>query len=204
MPTRPLALAVSALLPTLFALPLPAQHSGRGASTPSPATAPSREASQFDFLVGQWELVVTPKVSSLAARIHGAPKFLGTWKGWKTMDGFGVEDELRIMDRSGNPSTLLHSLRLWSPSEQRWLVSAADAYRARLTTAAARWDGSTMTTSSGDAGTVEGPVRTRSRFSAITPTTFRFEQDRSEDGGKTWNERALVIEAKRVSATAPR
>src|SRR5437764_1451564 len=86
------------MLPGLAA----AQHGTPGASRP--AAAPPTEASQFDFLLGQWELTVMPKVSSLAAAIHGAPRLLGTWKGWRAMDGYGIEDELRIVDGSGNPS----------------------------------------------------------------------------------------------------
>jgi hypothetical protein len=177
---------------------LPGQHPAR--ATP-PANAPAREATQFDFLVGQWELEVTPRVSSLAARIHGAPKLLGSWKAWKALDGFGIEDELRIMDRSGNPSALSLAVRVWNASERRWLVTSTDAYRARVSQAAAQWDGKVMSQLGNADG---GLVRTRSRFSAITPTAFRFEQDRSEDGGKTWEERSLVIQAKRVAGVAPR
>src|SRR5262245_40799697 len=88
----PRLLRTAALLYVLSPLSLVAQHSATGGSRP--ALSPAREASQFDFLVGQWELVVTPKVNSLAAKIHGAPTFLGTWKAWRAVDGFGVEDEL--------------------------------------------------------------------------------------------------------------
>ncbi len=179
--------------------------SGTGAQQPArpspPANTPAREAAQFDFLVGQWELEVTPKVSSLAARIHGAPRLLGSWKGWKALDGHGIEDELRIVDRSGNPTALSLAVRVWNAAERRWVVSSTDAYRARVTQATAQWDGTVMSL----VGTADGGMlRTRSRFSAITPGTFRFEQDRSEDGGKTWQERALVIQARRVAAVAPR
>lgn len=180
----------------------PARAGGQHASRATPpAATPAPEASQFDFLVGQWELEVTPKVSSLAARIHGAPKLLGSWKAWKAMDGFGLEDELRIVDRSGNPSTLSLAVRAWSPGERRWLVTSTDAYRARVTQSTATWDGKVMSLAGASDG---GAVRTRSRFSAITGSTFRYEQDRSEDGGRTWSERALVIQARRVAAVAPR
>ncbi|HEX4934612.1 MAG TPA: hypothetical protein VFV33_15590 [Gemmatimonadaceae bacterium] len=196
-----LALRVATLVPLLVATPavVRAQHDARGAG--APATAPAREAAQFDFLVGQWELEVRPKVNSLAARIHGAPKLLGSWKAWKVMDGFAVENELRIMDRSGNPSALFLSVRQWSPGERRWIVTGHDAYRARASSATATWDGTVMVVR----GTGDAPQSlTRTRFSAITATSFHWEQDRSDDGGKTWNEKALVIDARRVSATAPR
>lgn len=201
-PTRTL-LSSGALL--LAAAVLSAMPCTSGAQRPNrsapPATTPAREASQFDFLVGQWELEVTPKVSSLAARIHGAPKLLGTWKGWKVMDGFGVEDELRIFDRSGNPSALVLAVRIWSAAERRWLVSSSDPYSARAAVSTATWDGKVMSLASGAEGSL---LRTRSRISEITPTAFRMEQDRSEDGGKTWEAKVLVIRARRVAAIAPR
>src|SRR4051812_9903839 len=103
------------------------QHGAGGSARP--ALTPAKEAGQFDFLIGQWELVVTPKVNSLAAKIHGSPKFLGTWKAWRAVDGFGVEDELRIMDRSGNPSSLSQALRVYSANERKWIITGIDAYR---------------------------------------------------------------------------
>jgi len=62
----------SAVVLALLLLALPgvaaAQHSGGGSAPPS-TNAPA-EARQFDFLIGQWELDVKPKVSSLAAMIQ--------------------------------------------------------------------------------------------------------------------------------------
>ena len=200
--TTRLAARLAAIVPLALLAPrlAHAQHDGRGAAS-APANVPAREAAQFDFLVGQWELEVRPKVNSLAAKIHGAPRFLGSWKGWKIVDGFAVEDELRIMDRSGNPSALFLSVRQWSPTDRRWMVTGHDAYRARASSATATWDGKVMLVT----GVGEGAQSlTRTRFSAITATSFHWEQDRSDDGGKTWSEKALVIDARRVSATAPR
>lgn len=199
-PNVTMLVATIALLAVVAPRPAHAQHDARGGAG-APANVPAREAAQFDFLVGQWELEVRPKVNSLAARIHGAPKFLGSWKAWKIMDGFAVEDELRIMDRSGNPSALFHSVRQWSPADRRWMVTGHDAYRSRVSSATATWDGKVMLIEGAGDG---AQSRTRTRISAITLTAFHWEQDRSDDGGKTWTEKALVIDARRVSATAPR
>ena len=169
-----------------------------------PPTRPPREASQFDFLVGQWELTVKPRVSSLAARIHGVPKLRGSWKAWRALDGWGIEDEMRIVDESGNPQGLTHVVRIYDPAAKRWTLSAVDAYRQQVTRATAQWTGTEMV-STGDGTDGEGRrYATRTRLTAITPTGFTYQQDRSYDGGKTWEEKRLVIEAKRVAATAPR
>lgn len=193
---RVAAFALVALIPTVVS----AQNHGAGATA---SVAPA-EARQFDFLIGQWELVVRPKVSTLAARIHGAPKLLGTWKAWRAFDGFGVEDELRIVDGSGNPTSLGSSMRAWSVGERKWLVSTLDAYRGRMTSATAEWRGTEMVISGRGTDAEGKPTILRTRFFGITPAVFHFQQDRSSDDGKTWEEGILKIDARRVSANAPR
>lgn len=182
-------------------LSLSAQHNAKAAL---PATTPSAEASQFDFLVGQWDLSVRPKVPGLAARIHGSPKLLGTWKAWKALDGFGVQDELRIVDGSGNPNALSMAVRVWSGAERKWVVTTVDAYRGRVSGATASMANGEMQLMGRSTDATGKGTLSRSFFRAITPASFRFVQDRSSDDGKTWDEAVLVIEAKRVSANAAR
>lgn len=191
------------LMAAVAAIPALAQHPSRGAPG-SRVLAPAPEAKQFDFLIGHWELVVSPKVSSLAARIHGAPKLAGTWKAWRAFDGFGVEDELRIVDGSGNPTTLSHTMRVFDPATKRWLVSALDVYRSRFSASTAEWNGTEMV-ATGTGTDPEGrAVRTRTRFTGIGPNGFVMSQDRSADDGRSWETGVLTIEAKRIAATAPR
>ena len=178
-----------------------AQHGG-GAAMPS-TTAPA-EARQFDFLIGQWELEVRPKVSGIAAMIHGAPRLLGTWKAWRAYDGFGIEDELRIVDASGNPRSLSHGQRVYAEAEKQWKTSVLDVYRARFTTATARFERGEMKVS-GQGVDAEGKAyQTRTRFFEIAKDAFKMTQDRSYDNGASWDQGTLAIDAKRVAATAPR
>ncbi len=193
------------LLPVLAALFWPvtavAQPTARG---PAPIHRAPTAATEFDFLIGQWELTVQPKVSSLAARIHGAPKLLGTWKAWRAFDGFGIEDELRIVDGSGNPNSLNHAVRIYDAAARRWAISGLDVYRARFTTATGEWKDGQMHLA-GKGTDAEGTVYlTRTRFIDITPSRFRMVQDRSTDDGRTWTEGVLRIDAKRVAPAAPR
>jgi hypothetical protein len=178
-----------------------AQHAGGAA--PAPRTVAPREAAQFDFLIGQWALDVRPAVSSLAARIHGVPKLVGTWKAWRAFDGFGVEDELRISDESGNPRTLAHALRVYDGAARHWTNTTLDVYRATFVSSAAEWSTGQMTSTSRGTDKDGKAYVARARFSDITPTSFRYLQERSMDEGRTWTE-TLRIQAKRTAASATR
>jgi hypothetical protein len=193
------------LLTVVLALPNTglAQQHGSGGATPPPTSAPA-EAKQFDFLIGQWELEVKPKVNSLAAMIHGAPKLVGSWKAWRGFDGFGVEDELRIVDASGNPMSLNQALRVYDRNQNRWTIVGLDIYRARISNSTAQWQGGEMRLDSNGTDSEGKPYLSRTRYFGITADAFRMQQDRSSDNGQTWDEATLVIEAKRVAATATR
>lgn len=197
MKTR-IAVALSVfLLPALML----AQHGG---GAPPLDTKPPREAQQYAFLVGQWELDVKPKATTLATRIHGMPKLQGTWKAWRALDGWGIEDELRIVDAAGNPLALTHFVRVYDAAARRWNVSALEVYRGRFTVNNASLQDGEMRSSSSGTDAEGKPYLSRVRISAITPTSFRYQQDRSMDGGKKWMEGFLVIEARRTAAIAPR
>lgn len=199
MDVRRLSL-VCALALSPIALP-GQQNSG---AVPSTITRAPREATQYDFLVGEWALTITPKVSGLVARIHGMPKLHGTWKGSRALDGWGVVDELRIMDESGNPIAYTHFVRIFDATAQHWIVTAIEVYRQRVTTSIAQWQGSEMSTSA-DAVDPEGkPYRSRTHITDISATGFHYSQDISHDGGATWEEGHLVMDAKRAAGVPPK
>ncbi|RZI93573.1 MAG: hypothetical protein EOP39_31290, partial [Rubrivivax sp.] len=169
-------------------------HAQHGGAAPAAAAVPA-EAAQFDFLVGQWELEVAPKVGGLAAMIHGAPKLVGSWKAWKAFDGHGLDDELRIFDASGNPLSLNHSLRIFDAKARRWQISGLDVYRARFGSSSGTWQGGEMRLE-GSGQNAEGkPMLTRTRFMEITPDRFKMRQDRSLDNGANWEEGTLTVVA---------
>lgn len=185
-----------------IATPLAAQH--RGTPPGQPVHTAPVEATQFDFLIGQWELDVRPKVSSLAARIHGAPRLAGTWKAWRALDGWGVEDELRVVDASGNPTSLTHAVRVFDATQRRWSQMVLDVYRGRFTQGSATFADGAMTVTSRGTDQEGRAYVLRTRFTGITAGAFRLQQDRSYDNGATWDEAVLRIEARRTAQTAPR
>jgi hypothetical protein len=199
MRARALSLvAAMALLP----LGARAQHGGGGELVGE--TRAPREATQYDFLVGQWELTVTPKVSGLVGLIHGAPKLRGSWKGARALDGWGIEDELRIADESGNPVAYTHFVRMYDAKAKRWVVSAMDVFRKRATISAAEWQGGEMVSTTDGLDPDGKAYRTRTRITDISPAAFRLQQDVSYDKGATWDEAHLVIDAKRTGGSVSR
>ena len=183
----------------LGARPAVAQHAGAAPRSPSapPIHVAPAEAKQFDFLVGEWEVVVRPKASGLAQRIHGAPRILGTWKATRALDGWGIEDDLKLMDGSGNPTTLSHAVRVYDAAARRWSQTSLDVYRGRFSTATSEWRNGEMVTTSRGTDQEGKSFVTRTRYYDITATSFKFQQDRSYDDGRTWEEGVLRIEAKR-------
>ena len=161
------------------------------------------EAKQFDFLLGQWQVDVKPKMPGLAGMIHGSPKLQGTWKAWRALDGFAVEDELRIIDASGNPISLTHGMRIYSKADGRWKLSGLDAYRAAFSESSGVLDSGGEVHLSGRGVDAEGkPSLFRVRYYDISPKGFRLRQDRSSDNGQTWDEGVLEMIATRTAAPA--
>lgn len=192
-------LATLAML--VAAAPAMAQHAqGAGGTVPTPPN----EARQFDFLIGEWELEVRPAVSGLAAKLHGAPKLAGTWKGWRAFDGWGVEDELRILDTRGNLRTIAHAMRVYDQSAGRWALTTLDVLAARFSPGSASWSGKEMTTTVPGKDGDGKAILTRVRYFEITPNGFKYEQARSYDNGRTWEDPTLRISARRVAAAASR
>ena len=188
-----------ALTAFLFAPAISTAQSGAS----QPVSTPPVEASQLHVLVGQWDLVVRPAATTLAARIHGAPRLVGTWKAWSDLDGWGIEDELRVTDRSGNPALLSHSIRVFDRASKKWKSESLDVYQGVFSAGTGEWrDGQLFFNSQGtEAGRA---YLTRTRYYDITPTSFHWQQDRSFDDGRSWTEAVLRIDATRVATVAPR
>ena len=177
-----------------------AQHGG---GQPAPSRVAPPEAAQYNFLVGQWDLVVKPAAVGLAQKVHGTPKLIGTWKAWREFDGWGVEDELRITDASGNPKGLSHAMRYYDATAKKWRGVGLDVYRSVVTNSIAEMRDNVMVTNSSGRDPDGKAYLSRARYADITPNSFTFIQERSTDNAKTWDE-TLRIEAKRTASLAPR
>jgi hypothetical protein len=178
------------------------QHAG-GANGTTALVAPP-EATQFNFLIGQWEVSAKPKATTLGQRVHGVRPLLGTWKAWRALDGWGLEDELRLTDASGNPLLLQHTVRFYDRTARRWTNASIDVYKGVSTQTTAERRGADLVVSGRGTDEEGRAYISRGTFSKVTTAGFTYRLDRSTDNGKGWTEGVLVIDAKRVAASAPR
>ncbi|AVP96404.1 hypothetical protein C7S18_03990 [Ahniella affigens] len=181
---------------TLVSWPAQSQHQ----TTPAATAASATPTHEFDFLVGDWTLTVHPRINALAAMIHGAPELLGTWHAERAFAGQGLEDELRITDASGNPAGWVRTLRIYDQSSRKWKQASVDVQRVVTNLGNAEWRNQEMWQIS-ERRNLDGTVhQIRLRFHDIQKDQFSVQQDRSEDGGKTWDEAVLTMTATRAGA----
>lgn len=195
-----LRLCVCLLLLTSSSMALAQQD---GTATTAAIQVDANGAKQFDFLLGQWEIEVHPKVNSLIALIHGTPKLAGTWVVHRTGDGGGIDDELRIVDGSGNPITSERAQRVYDAVKGRWKITGNDSAHARVSEATAQWLAGEMRIEGHYTDATGKQILTRSRYYDITTDSFHLQQDRSVDDGQNWDEGVVRIDARRVAIASP-
>ncbi len=163
------------------------------AQTPHAMTTPP-EASQFDFLVGEWTLDVTSKVP------NAPPRYRGEWYAWKALNGLGIVDEYVNFDDSSRVVYSGTTLRALNPESRSWTMRYIDQLGGRT----GRWS-EAVATKVGDEVRVEqrGPLPNgqvsilKIRYYNISSNHFSWTADLSSDGGTTWLRDYLHIEATR-------
>jgi hypothetical protein len=168
----------------LFLLP----HRGfsqQNAGTPATQTTPTDRDGQhdFDFHFGNWKSHITKLVHPLTGSTTWV-KMEGTLAARKVWDGNAQIEELNADGPSGHIQDLL--LFLYNPQFHQWSLNAA-----------ASNDGTMNQPMIGEFRNGRGEfydqepfhnkaIWLRQVWSDITPTSHRFEQAFSNDGGKTW------------------
>ena len=187
-------MAVVLLASIVVSRPASAQHAGGAANLT--VSAP-KEVSQLDFMIGDWDLDVEVPATTFAAKIHGMPKLVGTWRARKALDGWGIEDDMKITDVAGNPKSMSHAVRYFDRNTRKWAISGLDVYRGKFSTSTGEWRGSELHLSGSGKDANGKPQMIRTRVYDISQTGFKFRQEKSDDGGKTWKEN-ISIEARRA------
>ena len=155
------------------------------ASSPGPRRAPTARDGQhdFDFAIGTWRT----HVSRLVQPLTGSDSWVayeGTSVVQKVWNGRANLVELEVEGPAGRIEGL--SLRLYNPRSRQWSLNFASRDGGALSppTIGEFRDGRGEFFSQ---ETLDGrAILVRFVVSDITPTSCRFEQAFSDDGGRTW------------------
>ena len=157
--------------------------------------APIPASRQFDFLIGDWDVD--------AARLNPDGSVLlryrAVWTATYLNEGRMVMDDFRALAPDGRPISSYVTLRTYSEVSGRWEMNGLAA----LQPAAAVewhgvWTGTEMLVDATGVNLSGRSIRTKIRFSNISPNGFDWESESSNDGGKTWTRTASLV-ATRVS-----
>ena len=162
--------------------------------------APPPEASQFDFLVGEWTVDVTSKAPGTPPQYHGV------WRAAKTLNGLGIVDEYGVTDDAGRIVYAGTTLRVFDTKAASWTMRYVDQFAGET----GRWSelkgvkqGQEMHVEQRGQGLDGRTTILKIRYYNIQPNHFSWAADHSGDGGATWVRDYLRIEATRRSKTAP-
>jgi hypothetical protein len=180
----------------LVALPL-VQKSSQVNSKPlgtNPQTLQARDGQHdFDFEIGTWKTHLKRLVHPLTGSTTWV-EYEGTSVVRKVWDGRANLLELKADGPAGHFEGL--SLRLYNPASRQWSLNFANSN-----------DGTLAQPTIGEFKNGRGEFYDQETFngrvilvrfviSEITPTSCRFEQSFSDDGGKTWEVNWIAIDTR--------
>jgi len=82
--------------------------------------APPPEASQFDFLLGEWTVDVASKAANTP------PRYRGVWQARKTLNGLGIVDEYAVSDDASRVVYSGTTLRAFDTKSGTWTMRYVD------------------------------------------------------------------------------
>jgi len=175
-------------------------HSGQPAQ---PSKAPTNLQHDFDFEIGTWRTHLRRLLHPLTGSSTWV-EYDGKTVVRKVWDGRADLVELEVDGPAGHIEAL--SLRLYNPQSHQWSLNFANSVGGSLGVPTV----GEFRNGSGeffDQETYKGrAIFVRFVISNITPTSCRFEQAFSDDGGKTWEVNWIATDTKIVglSAAVPR
>lgn len=171
-------------------------HQGFAQSNPgAPVTAPQARDGQhdFDFEIGTWKT----HLRRLQRPLTGSTSWVeyeGTTVVRKVWDGRANLVELDVTGPAGHIEAL--SLRLYNPETRQWSLNFSGVGSGTLSPPTigefknGRGEFYNQETLNGRA------ILVRFVISDITPTSCRFEQAFSDDGGKTWEVNWIAVDTR--------
>ena len=159
---------------------------------PNPSAHP--RLGDFAFLIGEWRCAVRWKGND-----GGWEKAHASWAGRYILDGYAIADEFRMFASSGELIMLGSNYRSYGDEPDCWVMKWHDALTSRWMSLGPEELGGVKV--EGDSITfkarLEPNLLHRITFSNIAEDHFTWRADSSADGGKTWDESVMVIEAHR-------
>ena len=153
-----------------------------------------KEASQFDFLLGEWS------ARSTRYRADGSEigSYGGTWRARPLHDSRMILDEFTARLEDGSEISYMATLRTFATATRRWEMTFLIAHQPQLIHAFSGVFTQGEMRLEGSGHTLAGqPVAAQVRFFDIAPTGFEWENRVSLDGGSTWY-RDSAISARRT------
>lgn len=156
------------------------------------ASAQQRDGQRdFDFGIGLWKTQLKRLVKPLTGS-NTWVEYEGTSRVTKVLDGRASLVELKVRGPAGTLEGL--SLRLYNPQSRQWSLNYANVASGVLTLPAigefknGRGEFFNQDTLNGRS------ILVRFIISDITPTSVRYEQAYSDDGGKTWEVNWMAVD----------
>ncbi len=154
-----------------------------------------KELSHFAFLIGNWRCDVKVREQ------NGTwTKLQATWSGRYILDGYVIADEYRMFDANGNLIMLGMNYRSYNAQSKNWQIKWLEALSATwLDLGPEELGGVRIEENSISYQALFRPNEIhRIKYSNISEDHFTWSVDISKDGGKTWDESIMVIEAYRL------
>jgi hypothetical protein len=151
------------------------------------ATVREPSIHDFDAMLGTWTFTAHTKNPR-----SPKPEFGGDWTWSRTGVNYLIEDDYRVVDATGTQQYLGVTYRAYNAATKQWTNAFVQPPGAKWSIAAAWRDGADM---------VEGPTdstaHTRARFVFVDPDHFIWHFDRSNDGGRSWINDYVRVDAHR-------
>ena len=172
---------------------VPATSALAGASAPTPAAITRDGSHDFDFDFGVWHTEITRRLHPLTDSTE-TMKLSGTVTIRRVWGGKAQMEEIEADGPKGHWEGM--SLFLYDPAAHQWsqtfIGSAHGVFSPGFVGSFQDGKGELFQTD-----TLDGrSVLVRATWSDITPTSHKYEEDYSDDGGKTWDLSFMAIKTK--------
>ena len=181
------------LLSWLMLAPYSARLFAQGESGTAKPAVQTDGQHDFDFDIGTWKTHVRRLIHPLTGSTTWT-EYEGTTVVRKVWEGRANLAELEADGPSGHLEVL--SLRLYDPQAHQWSLNTANS---KVGTISVPTVGEFKNGRGEffDAEPINGrSILVRNVWSDITPTSCRFEQSFSEDGGKTWEVNWIAVDTR--------